>query len=55
MDQCLPPEVSERDLRFLVGNSRSQCQSKGLAVSDDEFEAAVSVCLHCALFAPLLR
>jgi len=41
MDQCLPPEVSERDLRFLVGNSRSQCQSEGLAVSDDEFEATV--------------
>ena len=41
MDQCLPPEISERDLRFLVGNSRSQCQSRGVAVSDDDFEAAV--------------
>ena len=41
-DECAPPELDEATLRYIVEGSKQTCLGKGLAVSDEEFEATVS-------------
>jgi len=40
-NECIPPELDELTMRYMIGESKQQCMSNGLVISDQEFEDTV--------------
>lgn len=41
-DECMPPEIEESFLSFIVGSSRAQCEGIEMSVTDAEFDEALT-------------
>ena len=40
-EDCDTPDVSEQDLRYIMGGARDECIGSGITISDQEFESTV--------------
>ena len=40
-EDCDTPDVSEQDLRYIMGGAKDECIGSGITISDQEFESTV--------------